>query len=138
MIEEKVIENNPVDIGNFLFNFDRFDKVQLGEYLSRSLVVNENEVDENATKILDQYISNFNFDHQDFDLSLRLAIFFFFNFEEFCFNILFYKKRSFLYRFQLPGEAQKIDRLMKIFASKYFQSHKDDKLFKNECLFFLY
>ena len=78
MIEEKVIENNPVDIGNFLFNFDRFDKVQLGEYLSRSLVVNENEVDENATKILDQYISNFNFDHQDFDLSLRLAIFFFF------------------------------------------------------------
>ena len=69
LISEKVIENEANQIGTFLFVYDKFDKVQLGEYLSRG--VDAKNVDDFATKILDNYVSYFTFEHMDFDLALR-------------------------------------------------------------------
>ena len=43
------------------------------------------------------FVGSFDFHHMDFDLALR----------------------SFLRPFRLPGEAQKIDRLMEAFAGRY-------------------
>jgi Sec7-like guanine-nucleotide exchange factor len=51
--------------------------------------------------------------------------------------------RRFLFGFRLPGEAQKIDRVMKNFAAHYYSSHKNEGIFKDEGInmfysFFLY
>ena len=37
--------------------------------------------------------------------------------------------RKFLERFRLPGEAQKIDRLMESFANHFYEQNKDDGTF---------
>jgi Sec7-like guanine-nucleotide exchange factor len=71
LITEKIINDNPKDIGTFLFVCDKFDKVQLGEYLSRGVA--NNNVDDTATEILNIFVSHFNFEHMDFDLALRFV-----------------------------------------------------------------
>jgi len=66
--------------------------------------------EENHTDIVKHFIAFIDFNHVDFDLALRRT----------------------LYCFRLPGEAQKIDRIVKTFASQYYLSHQSDGVFKND------
>ena len=66
--------------------------------------------EEGSFEILGAFVRLIDFTHVDFDLVLR----------------------KFLFCFRMPGEAQKIDRCMKNFASHYFSYHPNGTIFENE------
>ncbi len=80
----------PNTIASFLYeNRDLLSKTQIGDYLGGDKQIN--------LQVLYQYVDIFNFIGQTIDEALRV----------------------FLACFRLPGEAQKIDRMMEKFASRY-------------------
>jgi len=81
--------SNPVDIGRFLLSTERLNKKALGEYLG--------DGDEENIKIMHAFVDSMDFARTRFVDALR----------------------RFLQSFRLPGEAQKIDRLMLKFAERY-------------------
>lgn len=87
-------------IAKFLLeNADRLDKTSVGDFLGR-----EREYENGlCIAVLDEYVKLLDFSELEFDLAIRL----------------------FLSGFRLPGEAQKIDRIMEKFAEKYFLQHSD-------------
>jgi len=56
--------------------------------------------------------------------ALRWVCFFFFLSLKIYF-LLFYFSRRYLFTFVLPGEAQKIDRIMESFAQRYYECNPD-------------
>jgi len=74
----------------------------VGEYIS--------EPDEHSGKILMAFIEYLDFENMEFDNALR----------------------TFLSKFRLPGEAQKIDRIMEKFAHHYFEQNKKSNVFPTE------
>ena len=44
--------------------------------------------------------------------------------------------RKFLFNFRLPGEAQQIDRIMEMFAQKYYKTNPDTDHFENAGYFY--
>jgi brefeldin A-inhibited guanine nucleotide-exchange protein len=84
-----IASNSPQDIAQFLITNDRLDKKALGEYLG------EGEPENIA--IMHAFVDSMNFTKTRFVDALR----------------------NFLQSFRLPGEAQKIDRLMLKFAERY-------------------
>ncbi|KAM9953170.1 hypothetical protein ACTFIR_008231 [Dictyostelium discoideum] len=92
--ENNLLSQTPYrDIVTFLYNVDGLNKVKVGDYLGENNPININ--------ILQQFVDQYNFQSKNFDESLR----------------------EFLSKFRLPGEAQKIDRIMESFARKY---HRDN------------
>lgn len=81
--------NDPRDIAKFLLTDDRLDKAQIGEYLG--------EGDPKNIEIMHAFVDLMDFHKMRFVDALR----------------------QFLQSFRLPGEAQKIDRFMLQFASRY-------------------
>ena len=81
--------SDPKDIAGFLLSSDRINKKSLGEYLG--------EGDEENIKIMHAFVDAMDFTRTRFVDALR----------------------RFLQTFRLPGEAQKIDRLMLKFAERY-------------------
>ena len=77
---------------NFLLNQKGLSKTAIGELLG--------EPDEYYISILDEFVNALNFTAMDLVEALR----------------------SFLSKFRLPGEAQKIDRIISSFASGYVTS----------------
>ncbi|PRP85288.1 ankyrin repeat-containing protein [Planoprotostelium fungivorum] len=65
--------------------------------------------DEVNSSILEAFVNTMNFSHLEFDIALR----------------------RFLYRFRLPGEAQKIDRIMEKFAQQYYKNNEAAGVFNN-------
>eukprot|EP01117_Protostelium_nocturnum_P013961 TRINITY_DN5264_c0_g1_i1.p1 TRINITY_DN5264_c0_g1~~TRINITY_DN5264_c0_g1_i1.p1 ORF type:complete len:782 (+),score=223.75 TRINITY_DN5264_c0_g1_i1:110-2455(+) len=63
--------------------------------------------DEKNTEVLEEFVKLMNFSNLEFDIALR----------------------RFLYKFRLPGEAQKIDRFMEKFAQQYFKHNNDSGMF---------
>jgi len=105
-ISENMCEANAPAIAQFLYqNNDKLDKTQIGELLGReaefSLIKNETSAEKGgpgiAAALLQSYVQFFDFR----DVSIDDAI------------------RDLLSTFRLPGEAQKIDRIMEQFARKY-------------------
>jgi len=85
---------DPVDVARYLLqNKDIFDKRQIGEYLGRE----KEWKDGFALKVLRAYGDALDFSGMPFDDSIRY----------------------YLSGFRLPGEAQKIDRIMEVFAARY-------------------
>ncbi|KAI4755047.1 hypothetical protein E4T52_10341 [Aureobasidium sp. EXF-3400] len=84
-----IASDSPQDIAQFLITNDRLDKKALGEYLG------EGEPENIA--IMHAFVDSMNFTKTRFVDALR----------------------NFLQSFRLPGEAQKIDRLMLKFAERY-------------------
>ncbi|TKA80849.1 hypothetical protein B0A55_02350, partial [Friedmanniomyces simplex] len=80
---------DPTDIARFMLNNDRINKKSLGEFLG--------EGDEDNIKIMHAFVDLMDFTRTRFVDALR----------------------RFLQSFRLPGEAQKIDRLMLKFAERY-------------------
>ncbi|EGG22181.1 armadillo-like helical domain-containing protein [Cavenderia fasciculata] len=88
-----VVEKEPETMAKFLRDTGGLDKQRIGEYIG--------EPDEFNIALLIAYIDTFNFTGYSIDLALR-------HFTSF---------------FRLPGEAQKIDRIMENFAKKYFNDN---------------
>jgi len=86
--------SDPADVARYLLqNKDAFDKAQIGEYLGR-----EKEWKNGfALKVLRAYGDALDFKGMAFDDAIRY----------------------YLSGFRLPGEAQKIDRIMEVFAARY-------------------
>lgn len=93
LIEHDILESNPESIAKFLFDGEGLNKTAIGDYLG--------ERNEFNMKVLDSYVNLHNFT----DMILVQAL------------------RQFLWSFRLPGEAQKIDRMMEKFAIRYCQQN---------------
>ncbi len=100
LVEVGHIEKTPKSVGKFLLYEDRLDKTMIGDYLGR-----EPEYENGfCTKVLYEYVDMLDFSSMPFDLAIRF----------------------FLRGFRLPGEAQKIDRLMERFAERYYLQNKEE------------
>ncbi|KAG1326806.1 Brefeldin A-inhibited guanine nucleotide-exchange protein 1 [Cocos nucifera] len=89
LINTKKIGAAPEDIASFLKNTTGLNQTIIGDYLG--------EREEFPLKVMHAYVDSFNFEGMDFGEAIRF----------------------FLRGFRLPGEAQKIDRIMEKFAERY-------------------
>ncbi|XP_037928195.1 brefeldin A-inhibited guanine nucleotide-exchange protein 1 isoform X2 [Teleopsis dalmanni] len=89
------------DIAKWLHEDERLDKTMIGEYIGDN--------DEHSKEVMCAYIDAFEFHGMEVVAALRLLL------EE----------------FRLPGEAQKIDRLMEKFASRYWECNPNIKIFQS-------
>ncbi|KAK2152734.1 hypothetical protein LSH36_320g02115 [Paralvinella palmiformis] len=89
LIENELLKNNPDDIAEFLFKGEGLNKRAIGDYLG---------------------------ERNDFNIKVLKA---FVNLHEFSDMLIVQALRQFLWSFRLPGEAQKIDRMMECFAERY-------------------
>uniref|UniRef100_A0AAR2ILJ5 Cytohesin 1a n=1 Tax=Pygocentrus nattereri TaxID=42514 RepID=A0AAR2ILJ5_PYGNA len=91
LIENDLLKNTCEDIAQFLYKGEGLNKTAIGDYLG--------ERDEFNIEVLHAFVEL----HEFTDLNLVQAL------------------RQFLWSFRLPGEAQKIDRMMEAFAQRYCQ-----------------
>ncbi|XP_014523031.1 brefeldin A-inhibited guanine nucleotide-exchange protein 2 [Vigna radiata var. radiata] len=89
LINANKVGDSPKDIAAFLKEASGLNKTRIGDYLG--------EREELALKVMHAYVDSFNFQDMEFDEAIRV----------------------FLQGFRLPGEAQKIDRIMEKFAERY-------------------
>ncbi|XP_070028789.1 brefeldin A-inhibited guanine nucleotide-exchange protein 1 isoform X2 [Nicotiana sylvestris] len=89
LMSTKKLGNSPEDVASFLKNATGLNPSIIGDYLG--------EREEFPLKVMHAYVDSFNFEGMDFGESIRY----------------------FLRGFRLPGEAQKIDRIMEKFAERY-------------------
>ncbi|KAH9621241.1 hypothetical protein KSS87_019631 [Heliosperma pusillum] len=99
LITNKLVENTPASVAEFLKNTSNLDKTMIGDFLGQ---------------------------HEEFPLSVMHAYVDYMNFSGMTFAAAI---REFLSGFRLPGEAQKIDRIMEKFAERYCADNP--ALFKN-------
>ncbi|XP_076337379.1 cytohesin-1-like isoform X2 [Tachypleus tridentatus] len=91
LIEHRLLQSTAENVAQFLYKGEGLNKTAIGDYLG--------ERNDFNMKVLDAFV-----DLHDFtDLILVQAL------------------RQFLWSFRLPGEAQKIDRMMEKFAQRYCQ-----------------
>ncbi len=93
LIQHKLVEDNPDSFARFLFETEALSKKKIGELIS--------ENDEGSQALANAFLRQLDFAGKDFDASIRL----------------------FLSKFMLPGEAQKIDRVMEMFASRFYDQN---------------
>ncbi|XP_055681945.1 brefeldin A-inhibited guanine nucleotide-exchange protein 1 [Lutzomyia longipalpis] len=99
-LQERGLVGDSIEaIAKWLHEDDRLDKTVIGDYLG--------ENDDHCKKVMCAYIDAMDFDELDIVAALR----------------------HFLEGFRLPGEAQKIDRLMEKFASRYCDCNPNNTLF---------
>ncbi|XP_048088974.1 cytohesin-1b isoform X4 [Alosa alosa] len=91
LIENDLLKNTCEDIAQFLYKGEGLNKTAIGDYLG--------ERDDFNIQVLHAFVEL----HEFTDLNLVQAL------------------RQFLWSFRLPGEAQKIDRMMEAFAQRYCQ-----------------
>ncbi|XP_058108815.1 brefeldin A-inhibited guanine nucleotide-exchange protein 5 [Magnolia sinica] len=99
LISNKLVENTPASVAQFLGNTPSLDKAMIGDYLGQH--------EEFPLAIMHAYVDSMKFSGLKFDAAIR----------------------EFLKGFRLPGEAQKIDRIMEKFAERYCANNPG--LFKN-------
>lgn len=94
------IEMTPKSVADFLHQHKhRLDKTVMGEFLGRE----RDYMDGFCLRVLHEYVEALDFTDMAFDLAIRF----------------------FLGGFRLPGEAQKIDRIMEKFAERYYLQNSD-------------
>ncbi|XP_067673360.1 cytohesin-1-like isoform X1 [Haliotis asinina] len=89
LIEHSLLQDTADDVARFLFQGEGLNKTAIGDYLG---------------------------ERNEFNVEVLKA---FVNLHEFSDMILVQALRQFLWSFRLPGEAQKIDRMMECFAERY-------------------
>lgn len=92
-IKNKIVEDDPKAIADFLFNTPSIDPAGIGEVIGGSKPLN--------LKVLPLFVENFDFKDKSFESAFR----------------------SFLSKFLIPGEAQMIDRVMEQFGSKFYNDN---------------
>lgn len=93
------VGTDAVEVAEFMMKEERLNKTQVGDFLG--------DPDEFNNSVMHAYIDFLDFSSIDILAALRL----------------------FLEKFRLPGEAQKIDRLMLKFASRYLDCNPRQKIF---------
>ncbi|KAH6757481.1 HOPM interactor 7 [Perilla frutescens var. hirtella] len=99
LISSGLVEKAPAAVAQFLRNTPNLDKAMLGDYLGQH--------EEFPLAVMHSYVDSMNFSGMKFAIAIR----------------------EFLKGFRLPGEAQKIDRIMEKFAERYCADNPG--LFKN-------
>ncbi|GBM40043.1 Brefeldin A-inhibited guanine nucleotide-exchange protein 1 [Araneus ventricosus] len=99
LIEHGIIGNSPSDIAEYLHSESRLDKMKIGDFLGENHKLNR--------EVMYAYVDQMDYAGKDFVSALRY----------------------FLEGFRLPGEAQKIDRLMEKFAARYCECNPNNGLF---------
>ncbi|XP_036446797.1 brefeldin A-inhibited guanine nucleotide-exchange protein 2 [Colossoma macropomum] len=97
--EQGMLGTSAEDIAQFLHQEERLDTTQVGEFLGENTKFNK--------EVMYCYVDQLDFCGKDFVSALR----------------------TFLEGFRLPGEAQKIDRLMEKFAARYLECNQGQTLF---------
>uniref|UniRef100_A0A7N6ATH3 SEC7 domain-containing protein n=1 Tax=Anabas testudineus TaxID=64144 RepID=A0A7N6ATH3_ANATE len=97
--DQGMLGSTAEDIAQFLHQEDRLDTTQVGEFLGENVKFNK--------EVMYCYVDQLDFCGKDFVSALRV----------------------FLEGFRLPGEAQKIDRLMEKFAARYLECNQGQTLF---------
>ncbi|XP_065921136.1 brefeldin A-inhibited guanine nucleotide-exchange protein 1 isoform X3 [Magallana gigas] len=97
--EQGMLGTSPDDLAEFFHSEDRLDKTAIGDFLGENEKFNK--------EVMYAYVDQLDFTEMDFVSALR----------------------RFLEGFRLPGEAQKIDRLMEKFASRYCVCNSNTNLF---------
>ncbi|KAF5295877.1 hypothetical protein FQR65_LT10364 [Abscondita terminalis] len=97
--EQGLLGGGYLDVAKWLHADERLDKTFIGDFLG--------ENDEFSKEVMYAYVDTMNFADMDIVAALR----------------------HFLEGFRLPGEAQKIDRLMEKFASRYCECNPNNGLF---------
>ena len=92
---QKLVGEQPADVAKFLTVTTALNKTVIGDYLG--------ERDDYNLSVMHAYVDSMDFTSMGFDGAIR----------------------SFLSGFRLPGEAQKIDRLMEKFAERYVRCNPD-------------
>ena len=100
LIEHQLLQDTAEDVAQFLYKGDGLNKTAIGDYLG--------EKNDFNMQVLDSFI-----DLHDFTKLLLVQAL-----------------RQFLWSFRLPGESQKIDRMMEKFALRYCQ--QNEGVFSNE------
>ncbi|CCI47299.1 unnamed protein product [Albugo candida] len=96
LVERGHLESDPKSVALFLLNYNsKLDKTEIGEFLGREPAYQNGY----CIKILHEFVDLLDFSNLEIDLAIR----------------------HFLSKFRLPGESQKIDRIMEKFAERYFQ-----------------
>ena len=90
-----LLGESPVDVARFLASTRTLGRSQIGDYLG--------ERDEYAIRVMHAYVDFLDLEGLEFDVAIR----------------------RFLSGFRLPGEAQKIDRLMEKFAERYVRCNQN-------------
>ncbi|XP_072040455.1 cytohesin-1-like isoform X2 [Amphiura filiformis] len=93
LIEQGLLQETPDDVAQFLLKGEGLNKTAIGDYLG---------------------------ERNDFNIEVLEA---FVALHEFKDMILVQALRQFLWSFRLPGEAQKIDRMMECFAKRYCETN---------------
>ncbi|CAH2065526.1 unnamed protein product [Thlaspi arvense] len=99
LIANKLVERNPASVAQFLRSTSSLKKVMIGDYLGQH--------EEFPLAVMHAYVDSMKFSEMKFHSAIR----------------------EFLKGFRLPGEAQKIDRIMEKFAERYCADNPG--LFKN-------
>uniref|UniRef100_A0A8W8JAC3 SEC7 domain-containing protein n=1 Tax=Magallana gigas TaxID=29159 RepID=A0A8W8JAC3_MAGGI len=89
LIDHQLLVNDQEEVAKFLYQGEGLNKTAIGDYLG---------------------------ERNDFNIAVLKS---FVNLHEFSDMILVQALRQFLWSFRLPGEAQKIDRMMECFAERY-------------------
>ncbi|TPX57839.1 transaldolase [Powellomyces hirtus] len=95
LIQHNFVEEDVLSIAQFLHNTDSLTKAAIGEYLG--------EGDPFSIEVMHAFIDTLDFTATDFVPALR----------------------GFLQTFRLPGESQKIDRIMEKFADRYYENNPE-------------
>ncbi|XP_017337980.1 cytohesin 4b isoform X2 [Ictalurus punctatus] len=95
LVENNLLEWKPQSIAEFLYKEEGLNKTAIGDFLG--------EREDMHLQILKAFVEL----HEFSDLNLVQAL------------------RQFLWSFRLPGEAQKIDRMMEAFATRYCECNPD-------------
>ncbi|KAI3851641.1 hypothetical protein MKW92_012998 [Papaver armeniacum] len=91
LINAKKVGESPEEIAAFLKSASGLNKTLIGDYIG--------EREDIPLKVMHAYVDSFEFQGMDFDEAIRV----------------------FLQGFRLPGEAQKIDRIMEKFAERFWK-----------------
>uniref|UniRef100_A0A1X7VGU5 SEC7 domain-containing protein n=1 Tax=Amphimedon queenslandica TaxID=400682 RepID=A0A1X7VGU5_AMPQE len=97
--EKGLLGQSPEDVAQFLFSDDRLDKTAVGDYMG--------EIDDFNKNVMYAFVDCFDFNGLDFVAALRIL----------------------LASFRLPGESQKIDRIMEKFAGRYCETNPSLDIF---------
>lgn len=97
--EQRLLGSTPLEVAEWMHSDERLDKTGLGDFLGDS--------DDFSKEVMYAYVDQMEFKDRDLVAALRY----------------------FLEGFRLPGEAQKIDRLMEKFASRYCECNPSNTLF---------
>ncbi|UJR16424.1 hypothetical protein I4U23_003326 [Adineta vaga] len=95
LVENNLLQNTPESVATFLFNETGLSKRAIGEYLG--------EKDDFHIDVLKHFARR----HDFFTVDIVEAL------------------RRYLFAFLLPGEAQKIDRIMEAFSKRYYECNPD-------------